>query len=267
MEALTSLWANGLSGLIFASLPSSLGTEVCHSTTPISPTSSVYFIREDSSKPRTHVNIFDDKGNKVFILERLSAISPFWRMFAGPEYNIVAIIRIGLLNRMITEFGGHSKVQMHFNTGIRGKLHRHFYDHCGNLFSWNRRSKHLERISNPGGGHSEHRTVVSSAKPLRLNHLDWEILVDTTKIEIVTAIASAFVTMRTQWIISHRVIPGHHVNTPILSLPLEQTSSEAKPGKFESNNVDQLMVFNPPPVSKFPRDFFNPPEFMKHLYQ
>lgn len=269
MQTITSACVNGLTGLFFATLPSSLGTEMYHSTIPLNKKAAVFYIREDNNEPSKVVNIFDNSGNKVYTLVHFSKHSAYWHVFSEPTHTPEAIVQISVLRRGVH---ASSTTKLTPNPGLFGKLHRHFYDDRDGMLCWNRRSQYLERITNPRAGHGEHRIVVSEAKQMRRKGLDWEVKVDTESVETLLALASAFITIKTQWIIPKRaLVPGVRdsarpsISKEPVAAPRREPSGERLDG-FLYDDVQKLLVFKPPPVSTKPREFFNPPEFMKNLH-
>lgn len=272
MDQLALYTIQGISNLLFDSIPPAVGDYPAYNNDKLTP-NSAYIIREDNATPSTLVNVFDLlTGVKCFTITRSGSLSSQWYMYAEPEHVEVARISIGGFSRRIDVLRDGSTL-MKVGPGILGKFHRHFYDQCGSMYLWNRRSKYLEKITNPGGGMEERRSRVASVDHLRARRFDWEVRVDKTAIDPIITLASAFVTMKTQWSVYGKVsVPtGSYSRAPSGAPeepPTESTTAVTPDlgAHFTGNIRKDLQVYEEKPKTNVPRDFFNPPEFMHDKY-
>lgn len=246
MDVLPRKLVHTISGRFFQALPLSLGSGLKLSTEPLARDAETFFLRRDAANPHLQVNVFDTRGNVVLTIVRERRTSSKWFVYEQPGQTEVARIQAGLGQRSVrTRQGG--TLRMVTNRGVRGKLHRHYYTHDGALYEWSRRSNYLERVVNPGGGYEELRSRVALVRVLRPHRFDWELVVDISKVELLDAVGSAFVMMKTQWLDnvtstapSYRVVQGAKV-----------------PDAWDH---DGLLMYKPQAQPLEPRDFFNPPK-------
>ncbi|KAF6062550.1 hypothetical protein FOB64_005619 [Candida albicans] len=144
------------------------------SITPLNPSSSiVFFVRQDRKDKNRTVKVFNE----------------------------LATLKIGLIDRSINF---HNKSDFNHRSifadwGINGR-YRSFYLNDGCKYSWTSSStKCLEKVINPNGGLEEKRFRVAKVKLMRQFKLDFEVLVDNKNIDPEIALATAFISMFTQW--------------------------------------------------------------------
>lgn len=235
-------------GRFFEVLPLGLGGGLKLTATELSPTSETFFISKDKLRPHIQVNVFDDKGNLVYTITREHRFSAVWYIYKEPVQAEVAKVTAELLTRRVTKTGGGA-LRMVTKRGLRGKLHRHFYDQSGKLYEWSRRSNFLERVINPGGGYEEVRERVAFVRSLRPYWFDWELLVDTQKVGVLDALSTAFIMMNTQWL-----------DNKVLELPVVRSANHASTTPVvDVWDHSGLLMYKPVPAKLEPRDFFNPP--------
>lgn len=172
------------------------------SITPLNPSSSiVFFVRQDRKDKNRTVKVFNGNGDQVYSFERLSTFNPIWRMLNYPQRQELATLKIGLIDRSINF---HNKSDFNHRLifadwGINGR-YRSFYLNDGCKYSWTSSStKCLEKVINPNGGLEEKRFRVAKVKLMRQFKLDFEVLVDNKNIDPEIALATAFISMFTQW--------------------------------------------------------------------
>ena len=118
-----------------------------------------------------------------------------------PSTSRVGNFKIGLIDRSINF---HNKSDFNHRLifadwGINGR-YRSFYLNDGCKYSWTSSStKCLEKVINPNGGLEEKRFRVAKVKLMRQFKLDFEVLVDNKNIDPEIALATAFISMFTQW--------------------------------------------------------------------
>lgn len=279
MDQLALYTVQSISNLLFDTIPLNIGDYPAYNNDQLTP-NSAYVIREDNATPNTLVNIFDLlTGVKCYTISRSSSLSVQWYMYAEPEHVEVARVSIGGFVRRIDVLNSGSTL-MKVGPGILGKFHRHFYDQQGNMYSWNRRSKYLERLTNPGGGLEERRVRVASVDHLRARRFDWEVRIDKAEVDPIVTLATAFVTMKTQWSVYGKVtmptgipsgvsggVPGGVPDDHSVFRACDRTTSTTElVANFTGNNIEQLQAYHENPKTNIPRDFFNPPEFMQDKY-
>ena len=167
---------------------------------PLSYEATVFNIRSDRSDSERMINVFDGSGTKVYTIERKTRFSPIWSMMMYPSRREVATVHTGLFRR---SFDMHNKKGIqHRDLTAESRLSgrsRKFYLNDGAAYIWSRHTKYLERVINPGGAHEEVRERVARARLMRQFRFDYEVLVDEDKIDADIALATAFITMITQW--------------------------------------------------------------------
>lgn len=166
---------------------------------PLVPTKAVH-IRRDNKNRQTRVNVFDNKGNKIYTIERESASTPTWSMFTYPHRHEIATIRAGFF---LKSFDFHNKVGvthrvLERENGLSGRL-RTFYLNDGYKYVWTRGAKFLERVTNPGGNEEETRERIAKVKLMRQRKFDYELVIDEKKVDIEVAIVTGFLCMMTFW--------------------------------------------------------------------
>lgn len=170
------------------------------SVTPLTPSSIVFFVRQDRKDKNRTVKVFDGNGDQVYSFERLSTFNPIWRMLNWPQRQEVATLKIGLIDRSINF---HNKSDFNHRLifgdwGINGR-YRSFYLNDGCKYSWSSSTKCLEKVINPNGGLEEKRSRVAKVKLMRQFKLDFEVLVDNVKVDPEIVLATAFISIFTQW--------------------------------------------------------------------
>lgn len=168
--------------------------------TPLTDSPGQYFVRRDRKDRQKKIKIFNNKGVQVYAIERLSALNPVWTLVTIPQRQEVATVNAGLVSRSV-DF--HNKVGISHRDitadfGLNGRF-RSFYLDDGAKYSWSRGSKFLEKVINPNGGTEEIRERVAKVKLMRQFKFDFEVLVDEAKIDREIVLATAFVSMLTQW--------------------------------------------------------------------
>ncbi|ODV84052.1 hypothetical protein CANARDRAFT_177222 [[Candida] arabinofermentans NRRL YB-2248] len=196
------------------------------------PTKAVY-IRRDNDRKQTHVNVFDDKGKKIYVIQRESPLNPVWSMLQLPSRKEVATIRAGFFTKAV-DF--HNKAglrhrEINNESGFSGRL-RTFYLDDGHKYAWTRGSKFLEKFTNPGGQDEEVRERVAKVRLMRQWKFDFELVLDENKVDLESALATAFVSMMTFWgygDITETVGPTK-IPEPMVKLPspIEATANRDK---------------------------------------
>lgn len=166
---------------------------------PLVPTKAVH-IRRDNSNRQTRINVYDNKGNKIYTIERESATTPTWSMFTYPHRHEITTIRAGFF---LKSFDFHNKVGVQHRVlerenGLSGRL-RTFYLNDGYKYVWTRGAKFLERVTNPGGNEEETRERIAKVRLMRQRKFDYELTIDENKVDLEIAIATAFLCMMTFW--------------------------------------------------------------------
>ncbi|ODQ80225.1 hypothetical protein BABINDRAFT_35852 [Babjeviella inositovora NRRL Y-12698] len=167
---------------------------------PLTETPNAYFVRRDRFDRQRKVNVFAGDGTKVYTIERKSALNPVWMMYTFPQRREVATIRAGLFMRAVD---WHNKAGLEHraitnDSGLAGR-YRSFYLSDGAKYSWTRGTKCLEKVINPNGGTEEMRSRIAKVKLLRQFKMDFEVLVDEAQIDREVVLATAFISMLTQW--------------------------------------------------------------------
>lgn len=166
---------------------------------PLEPTKSVY-IRRANDNRQTRINVFDNKGDKIYTIERESASTPTWSLFTYPHRHEIATIRAGFF---LKSFDFHKKkgIQHRVLTaenGLSGRL-RTFYLNDGHKYVWTRGTKCLEKVTNPGGNEEEIRERIAKVRLMRQRKFDYELVIDEKKADLEVAIVSGFLCMMTFW--------------------------------------------------------------------
>ena len=167
---------------------------------PLDKPTKALHMRRDNSSRQTKVNVFDNKGDKLYTIERESASTPTWSMFTYPHRHEVATIRAGFF---LKSFDFHNKFGMQHRVlerenGLSGRL-RTFYLNDGYKYVWTRGSKFLERVTNPGGNEEETRERIAKVRLMRQRKFDYELVVDENKVDLEVAIVTGFLCMMTFW--------------------------------------------------------------------
>lgn len=166
---------------------------------PMEATTRVH-VRRDNKKRQTHVNVFNDKGDKIYTIERESATTPTWSMYTYPKRHEIATIRAGFF---LKSFDFHNKLGLQHRVlqaenGLGGRM-RTFYLADGYKYHWTRGTHFLERVTNPGGGEEETRHRIAKVRLLRQRKFDFEVLVDERKIDLEAVLVTGFLCMMTFW--------------------------------------------------------------------
>lgn len=167
---------------------------------PLDKPTKALHIRRDNNDRQTKVNVFDNKGDKIYTIERESASTPTWSMFTYPHRHEVATIRAGFF---LKSFDFHNKFGMQHRVlerenGLSGRL-RTFYLNDGYKYVWTRGSKFLERVTNPGGNEEETRERIAKVRLMRQRKFDYELVLDENKVDLEVAIVTGFLCMMTFW--------------------------------------------------------------------
>lgn len=159
-----------------------------------------YHMRAERTDSLRVVNVFDGAGTQVYTIERLSSYNPVWSLLTYPQRHEVATVGTSV-------FGG--SVDFHNKPGMThraiasecglGGCFQSFFTTDGVKYSWNRHSRYLEKVVNPNAGSEEIRTQIARARLMRQFKLDFEVLVDETAIDREVVLATAFVSVLTQW--------------------------------------------------------------------
>lgn len=168
--------------------------------TPMTDSPSQYFVRRDRKDKQKKIKIFNNKGEQIYAIERLSAMNPVWSLLSIPQRHEIATIHAGFPNRSIDFHtkAGLSHRDISTEIGLNGR-YRSFYTNDGAKYSWSRGSKFLEKVINPNAGVEEVRERIAKVKLMRQFKFDFEVLIDESKIDREIALATAFVSMLTQW--------------------------------------------------------------------
>lgn len=166
---------------------------------PLVPTKAVH-VRRDNNARQTRINVFDNKGDKIYTIERHSASTPTWSMFTYPHRHEIATIRAGFF---LKSFDFHNKPGIQHRvlgaeTGLSGRL-KTFYLNDGHKYVWTRGAKFLEKITNPGGNEEETRERIAKVRLMRQRKFDYELVIDEKKVDLEVAIATGFLCMMTFW--------------------------------------------------------------------
>lgn len=166
---------------------------------PLTPTKAVH-IRRDNKARQTRINVFDNKGDKIYTIERHSASTPTWSLFTYPHRHEIATIRAGFF---LKSFDFHNKAGIQHRvlgaeTGLSGRL-KTFYLNDGHKYVWTRGAKFLEKVTNPGGNEEEIRERIAKVRLMRQRKFDYELIIDEKKVDLEVAIATGFLCMMTFW--------------------------------------------------------------------
>lgn len=266
MEVFLNGGVHKVSRALFASLPRSLGSDMQHGVKPLSDGTTVFLLQQDAHEKDRFV-VHDAEGAIRYTIEISTPKSKFWNVYLSPQNTKVAVISLGLFRETVAILGT-TTLQLKSNQGgLLNRLHRHFYDTEGNMYSWNRRSQYLERISNPNGKHEEHRKRVAYIHQLRNRKDDWELLIDTKAISEAEAITTAFATLKTQWRLKKKgVIPGVKASASLQSSTnarRSEVSGGIPLGDFTRNEPEDLRIYQKRDTLTRAREFFNPPSFLR----
>lgn len=167
---------------------------------PLTKYPTPFFIRRDRKDKQKKINIFGANGVHLYTIERLSPLNPVWSMLQYPSRKEVATINAGFFTSSVDFHNKPSISHREITTdvGLNGR-YRSFYINDGAKYSWSGGSKFLEKVINPNGGVEEVRERVAKTKLMRQFKFDFEVLVDEDKIDSEVALATAFVSMLTQW--------------------------------------------------------------------
>lgn len=166
--------------------------------TPFTSNPAILYIKEDRHFSWSIVNVFDSAGKKLYVIERASILANIWSVYDASSRIQIARIHAGVRNRSFDFFNkpGVQHREFLFNKGLSGRV---FYLNDGPRYQWNRDTLYLERTINPGGKHEEVRERIGRARLLRRFRFDWEVLLDTTKIDQEVGIVTAFLSMISEW--------------------------------------------------------------------
>lgn len=168
--------------------------------TPFTDTPSVYYIRRERTDRHHVANVYDSSGVKLYTIERGTMFTPVWSIVSAEERKEIGTLHAGLLNRYF-DFNNKTDLKhrdIGWSLGSNGAT-RQFHLNDGAAYEWRQGSRFLERIINPGGGDEEIHQRVAKARQLRTMRFDFEILVDETMIDRDVAIATAYISIMTQW--------------------------------------------------------------------
>ena len=262
MDSVLNTIAHPATGHFFQALPLTLGSGLKVTATALSKNAETFYLRKDNVKPGRTINVYDNRGNIRYTINRDRRARSKWYIYEQPSNIEVARIDAGFFGRTVA-VKGKGRLRMVVGPGLLGKLHRHYYDSEGNLYEWSRRSNYLERISNPGGGYEESRERVALTRVLRPKKFDWELIVDTNKVDLVSTLGTSFIMMKTQWLDnkasqapSTSGISGDHSqqqNTQNSAYNLDEWDD------LENTSDDGLLMYKSSGQPLEPRDFFNPP--------
>ncbi|ANB11494.1 hypothetical protein AWJ20_4309 [Sugiyamaella lignohabitans] len=163
------------------------------------------YVRRDRRDRQRAVNVFDGNGNKVYTIERKSRFIPNWSIYEFPSRKEIATLHPGFMDRSV-DFHHKPDIQhreMIAQNGISGRS-RHFYLQDGAPYEWSRMTRFLERVVNNGGGSEEVRERVARARLMRQFRFDYELLIDESKIDREVVLATAFLSMITEWGLGHK---------------------------------------------------------------
>ncbi|KAK7202460.1 hypothetical protein BZA70DRAFT_285840 [Myxozyma melibiosi] len=161
---------------------------------------------------RDHVyNVLSRSNDLLYTFERHQ--SGVWMLYSYPSRDLLATIRF---RTKVKTWGPNARGHViEFHDGPdemrRRKIRRKstmfdtynvFYAADGAPYHWAATTRRLERVVNWRGKSDEIREVVGKAKPLRRGQINYELLIDQSKIDPVVAISTAFVSMKTQWSLS-----------------------------------------------------------------
>ncbi|CAK9435487.1 uncharacterized protein LODBEIA_P02140 [Lodderomyces beijingensis] len=167
---------------------------------PLTTHPTAFYIRQDWKNKHRSIKVFNGAGEQVYTFERLSPTNPVWRMLTFPQRREIATIKISLFEKSINFHNkpglAHRCVSKDWN--MRGR-HRSFYLNDGAKYSWSSTTKFLEKIMNPSNGPDEQRVRVAKVKLMRQFKLDFEVLVDESKIDAEVVLATALISIFTQW--------------------------------------------------------------------
>lgn len=167
---------------------------------PLTKSPTPFYIRENWKDKHRQINVFGPKGTKLYTFDRLSRLNPVWTLNTFPQRQEIATINIGVRSSTF-EFhnkAGLTRRKILNDIGFSG-FNKSFYTSDGIKYSWNHATKFLEKVINPKGGSEEQRERIAKVKLMRQFRFDFELLVDDAKMDPEIALASAFVSMMTQW--------------------------------------------------------------------
>lgn len=172
---------------------------------PLTRTPSALYLRSDKKDGSRVVNVFDGNGTHVYTIERKSRFSSTWSLYEHPSRKEIATMHVGLVDR---SFDFHTRRDLRHremlgDTGFTGRS-RKFYLNDGAEYAWSRDSRYLDKIRNPGGLHEEYRERMARARLMHQFRFDWELLIDETKIDREIVLATAFITMMTEWGVGYK---------------------------------------------------------------
>ncbi|KAK6456888.1 uncharacterized protein RJT20DRAFT_126964 [Scheffersomyces xylosifermentans] len=167
---------------------------------PLTEFPTPFFVRQNRKDKQKQIKVFGANGVQLYTFERLSSFNPVWTMLTYPQRKEIATISIGVSSRSVDFHNkpGLSHREIINDISLKGRF-RSFYLNDGAKYSWTSGSKFLEKVINPNGGVEEIRERVAKVKLMRQFKLDFEVLVDESKIDSEIALATAFTSMLTQW--------------------------------------------------------------------
>lgn len=166
--------------------------------TPFTTNPDIFYIKEDRHFGWSTVNVFNSVGQKIYIIERASIFANIWSVYEATSRIQIATVHAGVRDRSFDFFNKPGLQHREFlsTTGLSGRV---FYLNDGPRYQWNKDTLYLEKTINPGGKHEEVRDRIGRARLLRQFRFDWEVLLDTTKIDQEVGIVTAFLSMITEW--------------------------------------------------------------------
>lgn len=187
-----------------------------------------YFVRQGRKDKQKRIRIFNGHGKELYVIERLSALNPVWSLLTVPQRKEIATINTSL-GKMSVDFhnkNGITHRSISNEVGLSGG-YRSFYAGDGVKYSWSTGTKFLEKVINPNGGVEEIRERVAKVKLMRQFKVDFEVLIDSSKIDDEIVLATGFVSMLTQWGV------GETTDTvgPTYIPPLETVAEAAEENK------------------------------------
>lgn len=167
---------------------------------PLTKSPMQFFVRAALDFNLRQVLVFDDRGVKLYTIERALVLNPLWTMYSFPDRRPVATIVVALtfasvdfLNR--TDYC-HRNVLV--DIGASGMC-KSFFMPDGAKYSWTTGLRFLEKVLSPYCGEEEVRVRIAHAKLMRQFRLDFEVLVDADMLDPEVALTTAFISMLTQW--------------------------------------------------------------------
>lgn len=237
--------------------PFSIDRPALGTVVPLTETPRLFYLRRDTTTPRTKINVYSTDGTTPFTFERQHRLSTTWRMSHSDTGEPIAAITVSVTGASVDFFAKpglkHRKLKSKYALLPAGYS---FQLNDGAQYVWDSTTRYLERVINNGGGVEETRQRLGRATLLRRFSFDWEVQVDP-RLDPEVALATVLAPLLTEWpttVLDHAA--GVRTVLPAAKAPLAN--------EFVDGIDPSLLVYTEGKNLGVPQDFFNPPAFLQN---